>query len=176
MDGWYYEKTGSKSMAMSEALETVHLGVSMKKINHRYTIMVHDDNEFVVNMNYIKRTVMKDLSKIAHIQIRKVEMVEDCENSESYSFRKCVEEFMIKSVGCRPRWIEHFESYPTCNINETFSYLNKNAWFRIRSPFKVASRTGCKRNCIYYKYDIVNMEEFNVHLYNEDKGKFAIFF
>ena len=112
-------------VAMSRNNRSHHLEVAMTKMSSRYTIMIHDKNEYVINRNYIKRTEIENRSKYLFIKIRKIEMVTNCENSESYSFRNCVEDYMAQRAGCRPFWFEEKGEYPLCNLNETYQYLQR---------------------------------------------------
>ena len=92
-DGWYYVSQENKTL--KTVLEN-NFGIAMSQVGLQYKIWIFDKNEFYLNENYIKNIDVNDQSMSVYMKIRKVEMVTDCESSQSYSFNTCVEKFIIK--------------------------------------------------------------------------------
>ena len=136
---------------------------------------IHDKNEYARGHNYLNHVSLDSFeSKYIYLKISRMEMASDCEKSESYSFNKCVENHVIKvleiffpkkisrfihlqAVGCKATWSDSDLDYPTCNLSETSKYLMKDQEM-ILSNIKLTNKTGCKPNCVFYKYEMAKIQ------------------
>ena len=69
----------------------------MANNTNRMQILIHDKNEFLNFFNGIKVTEFME-SITTSVTIRKIKKVRKCEESPSYSFSKCVENYIIQVI------------------------------------------------------------------------------
>ena len=85
-----------------------------------------------------------------------------CEEAESYSFTRCVLEFVAGRVGCHLDWVGTFNlpQYPPCrSLEEIEEYSNLLEQIKDFSYVKLTRETGCYGRCRYkeYKFNEVNL-------------------
>ena len=55
-------------------------------------------------------------------------------------------------------WMKESDlDYPICNLKETSKYLLKEQEM-ILTNLQLTNKTGCKPNCIYFKYEIIKVQ------------------
>ena len=77
----------------SELKESLY--VTSKKLSSRQ-IIIYDDNEFPKNRNFLEVIELNNMSTSGFIKVKKIQMMRNCESSLAYSFRKCVEGYVVK--------------------------------------------------------------------------------
>ena len=78
-----------------------------------------------------------------------------CEEAESYSFTRCVLEFVASRVGCHLEWVGTFQppQYPTCrSLEEMEKYSNLLEEIKDFSWVRLTRETGCYVKCQYKEY------------------------
>ena len=95
-NGWYYVRIGNKTMkdVLTDKSENLH--VIFESSSSKYQVHIHDSNEVATNWNYLDVVHVQNESKSVFIKVRKVELVNDCQPSQTYSFRQCVENYFMK--------------------------------------------------------------------------------
>ena len=73
-----------------------NLHMIFESSSSKYQVHIHDSNEVATNWNYLDVVHVQNESKSVFIKVRKVELVNDCQPSQTYSFRQCVENYFMK--------------------------------------------------------------------------------
>ena len=94
--GWFYIRYGIVDMKKAFESTDQHLVFFSQNKSQRYQIMIHDKNEYAFGDVYTKLYELKAESKAIYVKIKKTTMTKNCKKSSSYSFRGCVENFLVK--------------------------------------------------------------------------------
>ena len=95
-NGWFYVRTRNKTMMDVLTNKSENLHMIFKSSSSKYQVHIHDSNEVATNWNYLDVVHVQNESKSVFIKVRKVELVNDCQPSQTYSFRQCVENYFMK--------------------------------------------------------------------------------
>ena len=151
-DGWYFTNIVTESDKMNEERITL----SLRK-NCTYNVILHDKNDFVMNLNNVPSIdITKAFGyKSVYVKTKKFKMIRNCESSPSYSFKDCVEKYVIqvryrikvrdskptqimfKSVGCKLGFQdEPLLDLPVCRGEDIIKYLK--FYSIMREPFQLS--------------------------------------
>ena len=78
-----------------------------------------------------------------------------CEEADSYSFTRCVLEFVAERVGCHLHWVDtnRLSQYPPCrSLEEIEEYSNLLEEIRDFSWVRLTRETGCYGKCRFKEY------------------------
>ena len=86
-----------------------------------------------------------------------------CQEEESYSFTRCMLEFVAGRVGCHLDWVGTFRlhQYPPCrSLEEIEAYSDLLEEINDRSWVRLTRETGCYGKCHYkeYKFNKVKLQ------------------
>ena len=88
-----------------------------------------------------------------------------CEEDESYSFTKCVLEFVAGSVGCHLdlAWTHRLPQYPPCrSLEEIEEYSNLLEEIKDYSWVRLTRETGCYGKCRFKEYKFNKVKQLTV--------------
>ena len=137
-----------------------------------YKIFLHERGQFwpsvdMARLGQTERIYVKTKTRTTgnfHLVQRKVlnTPARPCEEAESYSFTRCVLEFVAGRVGCHLDWVGtfNFPQYPPCrSLEEIEDYSNLLEQIKDFSYVKLTEETGCYGRCRYkeYKFNEVNL-------------------
>ena len=78
-----------------------------------------------------------------------------CEDDESYSFTRCLLEFVARKVGCHLDWASssRLPQYPLCeSLEELLEYSELLEEIKDYSWVRLTRETGCYGKCRYKEY------------------------
>ena len=168
IDGWYFVKRINKSMNEAQKISN-DLHVTVKNDSTKLQVLVHDDNEYASNLNYIKVIEVNCVSKSIFLEVKKITRIHNCEQSPNYSFGACVENYVAKTVECRAEWSRSSSNYPVCSLNKTLEYVKIVDRIYKYSTSELIEETQCQPNCVYYKYTPVKERRWTVTTGNETR-------
>ena len=161
LHGWFYVRNGTKSMKDSHKdIERIYNNLMVELMDNTtvLNVIIHDVNEYPLNINSLKTITFKEMTGV-YIRIRRVEMVTNCEKKKDYSFTMCIENFISKKIGCKMTWSYGHVDYPLCNVSGLKDYAKfKMLNIDMKRIPDITNITGCKPNCVNYKYDIMNIK------------------
>ena len=90
--GWQYFRKGTLTMKEINSDVPISLGVDKTRLQ----VHIHDENEFLNYYSDIKMSELSTRSTSVFLKIHKIQKVNHCEASPSYSFSKCIENYVEK--------------------------------------------------------------------------------
>ena len=136
-----------------------------KDLTYGYKIFLHERGQFWpgVDMTRLGQTesinlkIQTRMDGNFHLVQRKVlnTPARPCEEAESYSFTRCVLEFVASRVGCHLDWVGTFQPprNPPCrSLKEIEKYSNLLEEIKDFSWVRLTRETGCYGKCQYKEY------------------------
>ena len=79
-----------------------------------------------------------------------------CDASPDYNFGRCVEEYVVNSVGCQPPWRRfHFNGVPECDSWPLlYKYGKESAFIAETEGGWVTKKTKCFLPCSFMEYKV----------------------
>ena len=79
-----------------------------------------------------------------------------CDPSPDYNFGRCVEEYVVKHVGCQPPWRRfNFSGVPECDSWPLlYEYGKKSAFIAETEGGEVTKKTKCLLPCSFMEYKV----------------------
>ena len=78
-----------------------------------------------------------------------------CQETESYSFTRCILQFVAGRVGCHLDWVgtQRLPKYPPCrSLEDIAKYSDLLEEIKDYSWVRLTRETGCYRKCHYKEY------------------------
>ena len=92
LGGWLYHRKGILSMKNIDKDTPLIIGVN----NTRLQVYMHDEKEILNYYSDVKNFEVSEESQSVFLKVHKIQKVNNCEASLSYSFSKCVENYIAK--------------------------------------------------------------------------------
>ena len=78
-----------------------------------------------------------------------------CLSSPNYVYQKCIEEKLIKEIGCQPSWVDTTKTKnETCQRAKIKKYFWKLTEVTYMGQKTIFLKYGCQRPCEYYEYKV----------------------
>ena len=78
-----------------------------------------------------------------------------CLSSPDYTYQKCIEENVIKEIGCQPSWVKSTKTKnETCPREKITKYLWRLTQVTYAGQKTIFLKYGCQRPCEYYEYKV----------------------
>ena len=94
--GWNYIWESNVSMSRANEFKGSYMFLALNTSkDERSVVYIHDKNDLAFSKNYIDTVKLTGASDV-YIKIKEVVKRKNCQPSETYSFRKCIDHFTMK--------------------------------------------------------------------------------
>ena len=128
-----------------------------------FSLFLHEKGQFwpLPSLNKLTISPNKSLEVSFSVLSRSRLADEDysCAEEENYSFTRCLQDFIAKTVGCSLNWFQ-MSMHPKCSTKEELIETKKIMdWIKSSPGKNVSYISGCFQKCKSLEYDISEVSE-----------------